>query len=224
MKVLVIDTETTGLPESGKPSIYEVEKWPYIIQLSYILYDTLINECIEKYDQVIKLPGHVEVSLKSYEIHKISKEHSNVYGENILTALHMLNQAIIKADTVVGHNISFDKQVIIVEHIRNQIKSNFPSKTTFCTMKCYKSFCNIQKYSKNMRSYIKFPTLAELYEVLFHTHPTNLHNSYNDVLVCLRCYIKKEYNIDVLHHSETYYHEYVRQFNSTSLDMISVYS
>ena len=48
MKVLVFDTETTGLPqrdEYGKsPSLYDTKKWPYIIQFSYILYDTDKNK------------------------------------------------------------------------------------------------------------------------------------------------------------------------------------
>ena len=38
MKILVFDTETSGLPERSA-SIYEHSKWPYIIQLSYVLYD-----------------------------------------------------------------------------------------------------------------------------------------------------------------------------------------
>ena len=40
MKVLIFDTETTGLPEGKNPSIYETQKWPHIIQLSYIVYDS----------------------------------------------------------------------------------------------------------------------------------------------------------------------------------------
>jgi len=35
MKILVFDTETTGLPERSS-SIKETDKWPYIIQISYI--------------------------------------------------------------------------------------------------------------------------------------------------------------------------------------------
>ena len=38
MKVLVFDTETTGLPKGKNPSIYKTELWPHIIQLSYIVY------------------------------------------------------------------------------------------------------------------------------------------------------------------------------------------
>ena len=38
MKVLVFDTETTGLPNGRNPSILNTHDWPYIVQLSYIIY------------------------------------------------------------------------------------------------------------------------------------------------------------------------------------------
>jgi len=37
MRVLVFDTETSGLPTEKNPSIYETQKWPYIIQLSFAI-------------------------------------------------------------------------------------------------------------------------------------------------------------------------------------------
>ena len=223
MKVLVLDTETTGLPAPGKPSIYQTEKWPYIIQISFILYDVIIHEILEKFDLIIKIPDFVEISPKSYEIHNISKQHSQSIGVPIVHALQTLNTAINSSHLIVGHNISFDKQVIIVEFIRNNMRSNFPEKNTFCTMKNYKKFCNITFQRANMTSYIKFPTLCELYEILFNKKPTNLHNSYNDILVCLRCYIKKQYNIDILTESHTYYNEFVTHFETSALDFVTVY-
>jgi hypothetical protein len=46
--------------------------------------------------------------------------------------------------------------------------------------------------------YIKFPKLSELHYKLFNYIPENLHNSLNDVLVCLRCYCKLHNKIDIL--------------------------
>ena len=53
MKVLVFDTETTGLPTSYNVSILDTEQWPYIVQISWILYDTDIREPIEREDYII---------------------------------------------------------------------------------------------------------------------------------------------------------------------------
>ena len=45
MKVLVFDTETTGLPKVKKTLVYmRLSKWPHIIQLSYIVYDSDKND------------------------------------------------------------------------------------------------------------------------------------------------------------------------------------
>jgi hypothetical protein len=63
-------------------------------------------------------------------------------------------------------------------------------------MKMSKELCNIERVNSR-GPYIKFPTLCELYEKLFHTKPENLHNSMMDVLVCLRCYLKMVHNIDM---------------------------
>ncbi len=38
MIITVFDTETTGLPEKGRKTKQDSSKWPYIVQLSYILY------------------------------------------------------------------------------------------------------------------------------------------------------------------------------------------
>ena len=47
MKVLAFDTETTGLPESYNASVTDSSKWPYIIQLSFIVFDTEEKEILD---------------------------------------------------------------------------------------------------------------------------------------------------------------------------------
>ena len=45
---------------------------------------------------------------------------------------------------------------------------------------------------------LKVPKLLELHQKLFKTTPLNLHNSLIDIYVCLRCYYKLEYDVDIL--------------------------
>ena len=56
MKLLIFDTETTGLPEGRDISVLSTHMWPYIIQLAYILYDTITNTIIEYNDSVKYYP------------------------------------------------------------------------------------------------------------------------------------------------------------------------
>ena len=72
MKVLVFDTETTGLPKKRNTSIYETDNWPYIVQLSYILYDTCNNYIIDMSDNIIKLDENICIPEESTKIHKIT--------------------------------------------------------------------------------------------------------------------------------------------------------
>ena len=213
MKILVFDTETTGLPEE-KASIYEKNKWPYIVQLSYILYDLSNNDFTIK-DNYIKLNPTVEISPKSIEVHGLTHEILNKKGIDIVSALNEFNYFLDNCDIVIGHNISFDKRMIFVECLRHKLNQNFTKfkgnekicKPEYCTMKNTKEFCNITRLSRENNNYIKFPSLTELYSKLFPDTPipNELHNSLVDILCTLRCYIKYVYNIDIITKNEKIY-------------------
>ena len=211
MKVLVFDTETTGLQEKGA-SIYDKSKWPYIIQLSYILYDLSNNSSLIK-NNYIKLDDSITISQESFNIHNISREILNERGINIVPALKEFNKYLKTCDVVVGHNISFDKRLIFVECFRHNIKQYFTQfinnekihKTEFCTMKNTTEFCKLERLSKTNHVYIKNPKLSELYALLFPNEPLpkDLHNSLIDVAITLRCYVKYVYNSDILEVNDT---------------------
>jgi hypothetical protein len=57
--------------------------------------------------------------------------------------------------------------------------------------------CNIKALDKFGKEYLKYPKLIELHQKLFNTSPNNLHNSFNDILVTLRCFIKLKHNLDL---------------------------
>ena len=57
--------------------------------------------------------------------------------------------------------------------------------------------CNIIKYNATGKQYLKYPKLSELHKKLFDYEPNHLHNSYNDVLVTLRCFMKLKNDVDI---------------------------
>lgn len=202
MKVLVFDTETTGLPTEKNASILDTGKWPHIIQLSYILYDTDKKVALKIQDEIIKLPENVFPSERSVELHGITKDISTKNGKDIKKVLNEFNRALQESEYIIGHNLSFDKRMIMVECIRNKMKQHFTTsgvkKLEFCTMKNSVELCKIEAISKNNgEKYFKYPSQSELHNYLFGYIPSGLHNSMADVLVCLRCYIKLMYNSDV---------------------------
>lgn len=194
MKILVVDTETTGLPTERNPSIFASDKWPYIIQLSYILYDTTEQTVLSLTDNIVKIADSVELTEGSVNLHLITREKSKQEGVNIVELLKKFNTVLSRADIVVGHNISFDKRMLMVECIRHNIRSAFNvgnvKKPEYCTMKNSIELCKIERTnSASGETYYKYPTLSELYNKLFGKFPHGVHNSLTDILVCLRCYI-----------------------------------
>ena len=203
MKVLVFDTETTGLPEDNQASFYDSAKWPHIIQLSYIMYDTDTKEIIEYCDRIVKLDDTVEISPESISVHKITRERSKSEGIPIYQALNEFVNSIQCADVIVGHNIMFDKRIITVELYRKGMKNCFYKNggaiPEYCTMKRTTELCAIPKVNKKTgETYNKYPTLSELHNVLFNSIPKGTHNAIADVMICLRCYVQLNKRYDIV--------------------------
>jgi DNA polymerase III epsilon subunit-like protein len=197
MKIMVFDTETSGLPKERNPSIYDTDKWPHVMQISYIIYDIVGGDVTETYDAYIKLNPWVIVDPVSEGIHGITRETMDKKGISIQEALIHMRDALGKVDLCVGHNVSFDKRFMIVEGIRNNIRMNFP--VDYCTMKNGKELCKIEITFSNGTKGFKYPKLMELYDHLFPDIPApqNLHNSLADTIVTLKCYCKMAHNVNL---------------------------
>jgi hypothetical protein len=46
MRVLVFDTEATGLPKTKIINPDALHLWPHIVQFSYLIYDTELNDVL----------------------------------------------------------------------------------------------------------------------------------------------------------------------------------
>jgi DNA polymerase III epsilon subunit-like protein len=214
MKVLIFDTETTGLPQSKIISQDTLDKWPHIVQFSYLVFDTSLNVIVETKDFIIKMQDGLLIPPESTKIHGITNEISQKDGVSIEVALKEFIVSLKEVDLLVGHNIGFDINMTYVELLRiiyfkdyhlNLISSykfdlhfltNFEN--IYCTMQKSINLCNIKSISKFGKEYTKFAKLSELHETLFKTTPKNLHNSLIDILITLRCYMKLTSGRDLL--------------------------
>jgi len=203
MKVLVFDTETTGLPKSRYSDPINAHEFPHIVQLSYIIYDTERGSLLGLEDNIVCVPEGVIISEKCVSIHGITTEISLTKGITIKYALEKFMANVSKVDLIVGHNIEFDLKMILAEFMRMndivsfQMLQNF--KQFCCTMQEGTDRCNLVSFDKNGKPYThpKFPNLGELHFHLFETTPQKLHNSLNDVVICLRCFHKLKYDTDI---------------------------
>ena len=213
MRTLVFDTETTGLPKTQIVSPSTMHLWPHVVQFSYIIFDTESNKIVKIKDSIIKVPDGFIIADENAKIHGITTEISLVQGTNLQPVLEEFFADFDSADHIVGHNISFDINMIKAELQRLIMNSSDTklqeyltkintSTKFYCTMQETIELCAIELKDKYGRPYKKFPKLVELYQKMFGVTPKNLHNSLNDVIVCLRCFIKLKYEIDIVERSE----------------------
>ena len=222
MKICVFDTETTGLPKSKIINDLSLSLWPHVVQFSYIIYDTELKKIIKTVDLIIRIPENINISDEVSDIHGITNFISQSSQYKIEDALiHFSNDYLnYGIDLIVGHNLSFDINMLKVELMReigpiidttnkrhfsqllnslNNINSESPeSPNLYCTMQKSIELCNLKTKNRYGKEYLKFPKLNELHMKLFNSSPRNLHNSLNDVLICLRCYYMLEHKVDII--------------------------
>jgi DNA polymerase-3 subunit epsilon len=214
MRVLVFDTETTGLPETKIINPDTLSLWPHIVQLSFVIYDTSINDIVKTFDSIVKVKEGVIIPEESTKIHGITNKIARRKGVEIEIILNDFFYCLRSIDMLVGHNVSFDINMIKIEILRliylNSVEmnktnyktalhflTNFKNVCCTCSLKDSIELCNITALNKKGEPYLKYPKLMELHEKLFQSVPNNLHNSFNDILVTLRCFMKLKYDIDL---------------------------
>lgn len=209
MKVMVFDTETTGLPKYMKhtPNQNNLDNWPHIVQMSYIIYDTDTDRVLNITDHIIRVPEGVQITEENAAIHGITQEISQ-QGIPLNMALDEFMVEFDNVDLIIAHNIEFDKKMLMAELYRADyilcVDKIHTSTKYVCTMQEGIDLCNIKAFTKiEKKEYIKWPTLAELCQHLFNYEPKNLHNSLNDVAICLRCFLKMRFDRDVCEKNDT---------------------
>ncbi|MCM5663768.1 3'-5' exonuclease [Galbibacter mesophilus] len=179
---LFFDTETTGLPNNFNAPITDLDNWPRMVQLAYILTDNRGNK-ISTGNFLIK-PKDYSIPISSTNIHGISNESAIKNGYDISKALNIFCSIIEKADFLISHNFDFDEKILGAELLRNKIYNPIPKKHKICTMKKTTNLCAINNGSKGY----KWPKLSDLYYKLFKDDFYGAHNAENDVEALTKCF------------------------------------
>lgn len=204
MRVLIFDTETTGLPKNYKAPLSE---WPHIVQLSYLIYDLDNKKIVTIQDHIVKLPEGITISEDSIKVHGITNEIAQEKGIDIKEALLRLSICLDDVQMIVAHNLSFDKNMVQAACLRADYVNILKTKPfiEYCTMRHSIDLCNIEVISTRTNKPVKkWPKLIELYEFLFKEIPNHLHDSLIDVLVCLRCFYKMTTGKDIVQIDNNY--------------------
>jgi DNA polymerase III epsilon subunit-like protein len=175
MRIVVFDTETTGLPKNWKqPATTAKDNWPHIVSISWAVLEDMV--VVDTYSYIIR-PMNWTIPDESIAIHGITNEHANTYGHPLATAIDMFIST--RYDVLLAHNLEFDENVLM-QAIRWDLGRStfvgFPHPKR-CTMKASKELCKLPNN--------KYPKLSELYEFVVGTSPNSkqLHSSMYDVMI-----------------------------------------
>ena len=187
MIYLIFDTETTGLPKNWKAPTSDVDNWPRLVQLSWVLTDGVERE---EFNFIIK-PNGFEIPTEASGIHGITTERAKQDGRNREFILDLFRSAVNIADVVVAHNLNFDQSIMGAEYFRtykdNRFEQRLATKQTFCTMLQSTELLGI---TGNHAGKSKWPKLQELYYHFFGTDFDGAHDAINDTRACEACYFK----------------------------------
>lgn len=187
MRYIFFDTETTGKPKNYNAPVSDVENWPRLVQLGYIVFDENGNKKMEL-EFIIKPNGFV-ISEEVSKIHGITQEIAEKDGFHIQTVLDLFFEDISDNDKFVGHNVSFDLSVVGAEYYRIYGRDPFAGRESICTMKSSTSYC---KLPGGYGGKYKWPKLSELYQTLFHEDMGAAHTALQDIQNTAKCYFELE--------------------------------
>ena len=178
---LIFDTETTGLPKRWKAPVTEVNNWPRLVQLAWIVADEQGQE-IAVANHIVR-PEGFHIPPAATQVHRISHQKASQEGEALESILEKFVAAVENCSFLVGHNISFDEKIVGAELIRTQIPHPLWHRESICTKMESTDFCAIPgKYG------FKWPTLSELHQSLFGKPFPEAHDALADVRATTKCF------------------------------------
>lgn len=178
---LFFDTETTGLPRRWNAPVTDVDNWPRLVQLAWMMYSE-DGQLKESRDVIIQ-PEGFSIPLEVSRLHGISTTIAVEKGLPLKEVMEEFADKIDEAYALVGHNISFDECIVGAEFERLRMMTSLFLKPKYCTMKSATKYCQLPG-----KQGFKAPRLSELHQILFGTGFDNAHNALADVEATARCF------------------------------------
>ena len=111
MSVVVFDVETTGLPKKRNSPFTDFDNWPHIVQMSWLVYNTINGEIDSINDYIVKLPEDITIPENAIRIHGITNEKMREQGKDICDVLMEFKRDISNSKIIVAHNLDFDTRI-----------------------------------------------------------------------------------------------------------------
>jgi len=184
MNILFFDTETTGIPRNYKAPVTDLENWPRMVQLGFIVYS---EEGVSRCEFIVR-PDNFVISEQVSKIHGVTQEKALTDGIELPKVLEYFQLAMQGIGLLVGHNLSYDLNVLGAEYIRATGSNPLEGKQTYDTMLKSTDLCKLP----GGRMGYKWPKLHELYFHLFHEPLAQTHTALDDIENTAKCYFEMQ--------------------------------
>ena len=183
---LIFDTETTGLPKRWNAPLTESENWPRCVQIAWQVHN--IKGSIISHEDYLIQPNGFTIPFDSEKVHGISTALAKEKGIPLKQVLDNFQKAINQVEFLVGHNISFDRNIMGAEYLRGGLKDALEGKAVIDT--CTEETAFLCKLAGGRGGKFKLPTLSELYYHLFKETFEEAHNATSDVEATTRVFLE----------------------------------
>ena len=193
MKIMIYDTETTGLPIWGSPS--ERPDQPHLCQFTALICDGTPAQEIEYVDMLIRPDGWT-IPDEVAKLHGITTERALADGLPERAAVAEYLRLTAQADIVCAYGISFDERIMRIAMLRSGMtKATCDTLAnglkTHCVMKQATPLCKLPPTDKMMaagRKTFKTPNLAEAVNALLGESMEDAHDARVDLFYTSRLY------------------------------------
>ena len=178
---LFFDTETTGVPNDWNAPVSDLNNWPRLVQLAYLVYDAEGSLVLSK-ETVIKPDGFL-IPKAASDVHGITTDYAMVNGRDLLEVLADFRTQCLQAEFLVAHNINFDSKIMGAEFLRKLSSNPLSDRKQLCTMEASTDYCKILGNFG-----YKWPKLSELHIKLFGVDFEGAHDALADIEATARCF------------------------------------
>lgn len=169
------------MPKKWNVSTGQVDKWPYILQVSWTVYRKSGEKVLQQNYYIN--PGEININENSLKIHGITLDFLQKNGISRYNVLHKLADDLLRYEPlIVGHFIQFDLKMLEVGFNRAGITHNLAELPKFCTM--LNTRCTYPIDHKPMLR------LGDLYYQIFNQKLKNQHNALVDAEATKDCFFE----------------------------------
>jgi DNA polymerase-3 subunit epsilon len=204
MTILVFDTETTGLHSKSSP--LTDPRQPWLVQLSALQVELEPLRVVQSLSLIVR-PDGWEIPVEAQEIHGISTEFAEAYGQDVKQVLTPFMELWLCGSAgepceCVAHNWDFDKFIMSIALARTfgqcGLLDTWQSAQGFCTMNQSKRIVNAQtKPDAKGKTRLKNPKLLEAYEFFYGKPYDTAHTANADAVATLQVYLALREHKDV---------------------------